>query len=156
MPSPLRSAQVRIRRVTVQLRLLATRRARHAVASLRASRRFVLALASLLVVLAVMAYGPLRSLDIADRRVQYLSATRHQLTKSIAELEERRERLNDPEEIEVRARREFGMHKPGEIPYIVVAPEDEMQQRPDVADPADEQRAWYEWLVDAFERLFRP
>jgi cell division protein FtsB len=119
-----------------------------AVATVRNSRRFVLGLLALLALLAFMASAPIRSLDATNQRVEYLRATRKQLTSSVTELEQRRARLQDPAEVELLARTKFGLVKPGERAYVVVTPEDELQAD---AQPPDGtgHRPWYRWLVDA-------
>ena len=145
MASPLRSAHDRLR-ATARTRAVTART--RVVTAVRASRRFLLSLALLLALLAFMAAAPIRSLDAANQRVEYLEATRDQLTTSIDELEERKQRLEDPDEVELLARTRFGLVKPGETAFVVVTPEDEVQAD---AQPAqgDGHRAWYEWLFDA-------
>lgn len=117
-------------------------------AAIRASRRFVLGLLTLLILLAFMASAPIRSLDAANQRVEYLRATKHQLTASVTELERRKARLQDPEQVELLARSKFGLVKPGETAYVVVTPEDELQKDREPEDGAGH-RAWYRWLLDA-------
>lgn len=117
-------------------------------ATVRASRQFVLGLAALLALLAFMASAPIRSLDAANQRVEYLRATKHQLTSSVTDLEHRKTRLQDPEQIELLARSKFGLVKPGETAYVVVTPEDELRADRQPPDGAGH-RAWYRWLLDA-------
>jgi cell division protein FtsB len=117
-------------------------------ATVRASRRFALGLLALLALLAFMASAPIRSLDATNQRVEYLRATKKQLTASVTELEQRRARLRDPAEVELLARTKFGLVKPGERAYVVVTPEDQLRAD---AQPPDGtgHRPWYRWLVDA-------
>jgi threonine dehydrogenase-like Zn-dependent dehydrogenase len=89
-------------------------------ATIRASRPFVLGLLTLLALLAFMASAPIRSLDAANQRVEYLHATKQQLTASVTDLEHRKTRLQDPEQVELLARSKFGLVKPGETAYVVV------------------------------------
>jgi len=141
MASPLRSLLQTTRR-----RLGTT--AASVLATVRASRRFVLGLLALLALLAFMASAPIRSLDATNQRVEYLRATRKQLTASVTELEQRRARLQDPAEVELLARTKFGLVKPGERAYVVVTPEDRL--RADAEPPESTgHRPWYRWLVDA-------
>jgi cell division protein FtsB len=117
-------------------------------ATVRASRRFVLGLLALLALLAFMASAPIRSLDATNQRVEYLQATKRQLTASVTELEQRRARLQDPAEVELLARTKFGLIRPGEQAYVVVTPEDPL--RADAEPPnGTGHRPWYRWLVDA-------
>lgn len=141
MASPLRSLLDRTRR-----RVGATAAA--ALAAVRASRRFVLGVVALLALLAFMASAPIRSLDATNQRVEYLRATKQQLTTSVTELEQRRARLQDSKEIELLARTKFGLVKPGEKAYVVVTPEDQLRTDAQPPDGAGH-RPWYRWLVDA-------
>ncbi len=121
---------------------------RRLAATVRASRRFVAGLVALLALLAFMASAPIRSLDAANQRVEYLRATKGQLTASITDLEHRRARLQDPRQVELLARTKFGLVRPGETAYVVVTPEDEL--RTDGEPPSGtSHRAWYRWLFDA-------
>jgi len=117
-------------------------------ATVRASRRFALGLVALLALLAFMASAPIRSLDATNQRVEYLRATKKQLTTSVTELEQRRARLQDPAEVELLARTKFGLVRPGERAYVVVTPEDELRTDAEPPDGAGH-RPWYRWLVDA-------
>lgn len=141
MASPLRSLPDTIRR-----------RARHggasALAAVRAARSFVLGIVALLALLGFMAAAPIRSLDATNQRVEYLEATRRQLTTSVTELEQRNARLRDPDEVELLARTKFGLVKPGETAYVVVTPEEQIETEAQPPDGAGH-RAWYRWLVDA-------
>jgi cell division protein FtsB len=141
MASPLRSVANGIRR-----RIGAASVA--VLAAVRRSRRFVISLVALLGLLALMAAPPIRSLDATNERVEYLRATKQQLTTSITELEQRRARLQDPDEVELLARTKFGLVKPGETPYVVVTPEDQLDADAEPPDGAGH-RPWYRWLVDA-------
>jgi cell division protein FtsB len=141
MASPLRSLPDTIRR-----------RARHGgaalLAAVRASRSFVLGVVALLALLGFMAAAPIRSLDATNQRVEYLQATKRQLTASVTELEQRSTRLRDRNEVELLARTKFGLVKPGETAYVVVTPEDQIETEAEPPDGAGHQ-AWYRWLVDA-------
>jgi cell division protein FtsB len=141
MASPLRSLTHSVRRRIGAARVAALDRVRR-------SRRFVISLVALLGLLALMAAAPIRSLDATNQRVEYLRATKQQLTTSITELEQRRARLQDPDEVELLARTKFGLVKPGENAYVVVTPEDQLDAEAEPPDGAGH-RPWYRWLVDA-------
>jgi cell division protein FtsB len=120
-------------------------------------RPYVLAFFVLLAVLSMMVVGPLQSYTAAAERVRDLEATRTDLHQRVAELQIRRSRLSDPEELELLARQRLGLVKPGEIPYIVSDGQpDSDQVRPDgralipPADPSVLQR-----VGAAFASLFR-
>lgn len=117
-------------------------------ATVRASRHFVLGLVALLALLAFMAAAPIRSLDAANQRVEYLRATRDQLTASVTDLEHRKAGLQDRQHIELLARSRFGLVRPGESAYVVVTPEDELRTDGEPPEGAGH-RAWYRWLLDA-------
>ena len=119
-----------------------------ALTTAHAVRHYVIAVVVLLALLAFMASAPIRSLDAANQRVEYLQATKDQLRSSVAELEQRRDRLQDPDEIELLARNRFGLVKPGENAYVVVRPEEELRAEAEPPDGAGH-RPWYRWLVDA-------
>jgi cell division protein FtsB len=91
-------------------------------------RPYLLALFGLVVLVGAMALGPLQNYTAAADRVDSLEHTRDQLRDEVEELEDRRAKLHDHEEIETRARTELGLVKPGEIPFVVVTP-DEADQR---------------------------
>ena len=123
----------------------------------RDDRPFLIALFGLLVVIGAMAVGPLRSLSAANDRVDELTRERNVLAEEVAELEEQRADLNDPDEQEVYAREQLGFVKPGEAPYVVLP---DPQAPPRGSDPPAEETApptpspWYERLVDALTSLF--
>lgn len=76
----------------------------------------------LVVVLGAMALGPYGDYTAARGRVEALAGEQQQLLEAVDGLESERERLQDPAALEEEARRELGLTRPGEIPYIVVNP----------------------------------
>ena len=82
-------------------------------------RPYVVAFFVLLAVLATMIIGPLQSYTSAAERVHDLQVTQAELQRTVADLEAREQRLQDPEEIELLARQRLGLVKPGEIPFVV-------------------------------------
>lgn len=124
----------------------ATRAAR---AQARRRRRRRAALATLLVlgVLVAMSIGPLQTLLTATERVAVLTSSRDQLQAEVDRLEQRKDELSDPEELEIIARSELGLVKPGEDPYVVVGPEDDLDRvRPDEQGTAPADEPWYRRL----------
>ncbi|MBA2578446.1 MAG: septum formation initiator family protein [Euzebyaceae bacterium] len=108
------------------------------------------------VLLGAMAVRPLQSYTAAAARVDELTATQERLEAGVDELSERRAALEDPEQLELLAREEHGLVRPGEIPYVVVTPEPEDQQirpRPPEPDPRTD-GPWYRRLTDAVRELF--
>ena len=109
---------------------------------------------------AVLAFGvmttitPLqRLLDTRERTAQ-LRQQVDTLHHENAKLDQRVADLNDPSYLELLAREELGLVKPGEIPFVVVAPEPE---RPQIA-PAEQQppppAPWYRRLWRGISGLF--
>ncbi len=123
----------------------------------RGDRPFVLALFGLVALLAAMLVGPLQDFTAAAERVDRLEADRRMLRARVDELEERRTRLRDPDEIELIAREQLGLVKPGEIPYVVARPDAQVDQlRPDNRSPAPPRPVtWQERIRAAFTALFR-
>lgn len=115
---------------------------------LRGDRPYFLALLVLLALLTVMAVAPLQSFTAATARVDDLAARRDDLQARVDRLEAERERLEDPEELELLAREELGLVKPGEIPYVVVTPERSLGELHDEPHdvPAGDAPTWYERL----------
>jgi cell division protein FtsB len=119
-------------------------------------RIYLFALFGLLAVLITMSLGPLQIYTAAADRVDSLAAAKDQLADEVGTLEERRARLHDPEELELLARRDHGMVKPGEIPFIVITPEPDLERvGPDPARDPEPDDAWYRqlgrWLAGLFD-----
>ena len=68
----------------------------------------------------------------ADARVALLEEQRAALAAENARLEQRAEDLEDPLTIELLAREQQGLVRPGDVPYILIPPEAE---RPLIAEP---------------------
>ncbi len=114
-------------------------------------RPYALALLALLVLIVMMMTGPVQRLTDATGRVDALTETRDRLASEVDRLQERKERLENPDEVELLARQELGLVKPGEIPFVVVTPEGEFARPgPDRgADPAFV-GPWWRRLRDAW------
>ncbi len=98
-------------------------------------RPYILAFFALAAVLAMMIVGPLQSYTAAAERVHDLEVARADLQRQVDALEQRQQRLHDPEEIELLARERLGLVKPGEIPFVVTDGEPDTDQvRPDGRD----------------------
>lgn len=114
-------------------------------------RPYVAALVVVVVVLATMLTGPLERWTIAAERTDELRAERDTLAEQVEGLEERRERLEDPDEVELDAR-QSGMVRPGEIPFVVVVPEtDEPEEEP---EPEPDDGPWWDRLGQRVRDLF--
>lgn len=118
-------------------------------------RLYALALFGLVVLLVVMALGPLQSLEAATSRLDTLTGQRDELQDRVEDLEERERRLQDPEELELLAREELGLVKPGEIPFVVVTPEPEIAKPTEPGGAQEDDRTFWQRLRDAVTRPFR-
>lgn len=116
------------------------------------NRAYLLSLVVLLAMLSAMAAGPLQSFMAAGDRVDELTASRNQLAAEVEALEGRRDQLHDPEELELIARSRLGMVKPGEVPYVVVVEEPELDEL-GPAPGQQEAQPFLERLVDALRGL---
>lgn len=119
---------------------------------LAGNRAYAAGVAVLVVLLGVMMLGPLESLSAAADRVDALQTERDRRVAEVAELERRRAALQQPEQVELRARRELGMVEPGEIPFVVVTPEP--AEAPPAPAPPPAADPWYERLWQAATGLF--
>ncbi|MEX0658783.1 MAG: septum formation initiator family protein [Egibacteraceae bacterium] len=124
---------------------------------LTGDRVYVFVFIGVVAALVAMAISPLQNFTAAADRVDGLTETRDVLREEVDRLEERRERLQDPEEVELMARAHLGLVKPGEVPFVVVTPESEREPvdlaRPEGAEGDPEpDGAWYHrlgrWLSD--------
>ncbi len=115
-------------------------------------RIYVVALVAVVLVLAVMMLGPLRSLVEAESHVADLERSRRRLQAQVANLEERRDALHDLHELELIAREDLGMVMPGEVAFVVVSPHSEAQEaREDAGRWRAPPQPWYRRL---FEDVF--
>lgn len=119
-------------------------------------RPFVLGLILVLGVLLVLGIGPVQNLTAASERVDALEQQGDRLSTEVRRLARRNRRLQDPDQIELLARRELGLVKPGELPYVVVPPDgpDPSRLAPDRRPGQGPDMPWYERLREAVEGLF--
>ena len=89
----------------------------------KGDRLYVLALVGVAALVVGMAMGPLQVYTAAADRVDDLEERRDRLREEVDALEDREHELSDPEEIELLARSELGLVRPGEVPYVVVTPD---------------------------------
>ncbi|CAN5364142.1 hypothetical protein BH20ACT9_BH20ACT9_08310 [soil metagenome] len=113
-------------------------------------RVYVVALVAVVLLLAVMMLGPLRSLVEAESHVADLERSRRRLQAQVAHLEERRDALHDLHELELIAREDLGMVMPGEVAFVVVSPHSEAQEaREDDGRWRVPPQPWYRRLFEA-------
>lgn len=147
-PRPLRRAASAVARA-------ATAGRRTWVAAWAGNRPYLAVLAVLLVTATIMLSGPLQHYLDGRERVDHLEEKLAVLTAENERLEARRADLQDPDTIELLAREELGLVRPGEVAYAVVPPD---VDRPRIAPPRDPQpsdRPWYRRVWQAVSGLFR-
>lgn len=117
-------------------------------------RPLVVSLLVLVGMCLVMLSGPLQSYWDGHGRVELLERKQEALAAEIERLEDRREALQDPTQIELLAREEQGFIRPGEVPFVVVPPEaDEASiARPGAVDAPD--APWYRRAWERVAALF--
>ena len=120
----------------------------------KGDRPYVFGLIVLGFVLLSMAWSPVRGLTAGSERIEQLTASRNELRKEVDRLEDRQDRLMDPQELELIAREEYGLVKPGEIPYVVVTPEADPQLR-DQRERPPAPKPWYGRLWSALSALWQ-
>jgi cell division protein FtsB len=116
------------------------------------TRAYIVAIGVLVVLLVSMTIGPLEIFGAQADRVDLLTAQRDQLAGEVDALRQRREQLQDPREIEELARREQGLVRPGEVPYVVVTPTPEPV--PPVPGP-EQDESFLRRLTRSLTELFR-
>jgi cell division protein FtsB len=84
---------------------------------------------------AVVLAPPLEGFLAARQRVALLEQQAVALTGENARLERRIDDLDDPLTIELLARRQQGLVRPGEVPYVLVPPEVDAPRIVDAPDP---------------------
>jgi hypothetical protein len=102
----------------------------------------------------VMRSGPFQSYMDGRARVEGLETKLEALEDENAALRARKAELRDPGNIELLAREQQGMIRPGEVPYAIVPPEVERPQitAPPQAGPDDV--AWYDRVWQAVTDVF--
>jgi len=125
-------------------------------------RRYTVGLLALVAVLLALSIGPLQRLGSAAARVEALEGARASLEARASSLEARSSALENPTYLELEARRELGMVREGEIPYVVPdAPRPSPQPLPSVIDEPPARPGsganslpWYERLSRGIGALF--
>ncbi|MGH2773467.1 MAG: FtsB family cell division protein [Actinomycetota bacterium] len=98
-------------------------------------------IAVLTIILGVLSLGAATPARQAIRQKRLLDAEEQQLValrRENARLQQRLERLSDPDHLEKRAREELGVVKPGEIAYVIDPPPPPVRAR-----PAPAPKPWY-------------
>jgi cell division protein FtsB len=122
----------------------------------RGDRPMIVATVGAAVLAAVVLSGPAQSYLDARERVAALEAKSAGLDEANEQLERRVDDLNDPLNIELLAREQQGLVRPGEVAYSLVPPE---VDRPRITAPRDaaasEPEAWYVRAWQAVAERFR-
>jgi cell division protein FtsB len=98
----------------------------------RADRTLIAVLVSSIVVGLLILAGPMELRLAARDRVTTLEAQLAALDAENVRLTERRDDLRDPEVVELLAREQQGLVRPGEVPYVLTPPP---VDRPRIVDP---------------------
>ncbi|MEX2550488.1 MAG: septum formation initiator family protein [Nitriliruptoraceae bacterium] len=123
--------------------------------AIRGDRPLILALLGVVALGVVIVSSPLQSYLDGRARVAHLSAQADALDEANAELTQRTEDLERDTTIELLAREQLGLVRPGEVAYALSPPEvDRPRITPSRQTPAPEERPWYVRLWDeAWDRL---
>ena len=112
--------------------------------------------AILVMVLAVLAVSYASSLRAYLEQRSHIVDLKAQIAErrsSIAELEQEKERWQDPAYVSAQARERFGYVKPGETPFVVLKDGEPLQSEAELTDPDTvapvEKRAWYDDAWDS-------
>jgi cell division protein FtsB len=123
-------------------------------AAVAGDRPFLLGLVGVVALAVVMLSGPFQSYADGRARVEALEAKLTALDAENGELRGRHADLNDPTNIELLAREQQGMIRPGEVPYAIVPPEVE---RPLITSPQQGEQPevpWHRRLWEAVATVF--
>lgn len=113
-------------------------------------RPMVVALLVVIALGATMLAGPTQRYLDSSSRVDVLQAKAEALEHENAQLRQRKEDLTDDEYVELLAREQQGLIRPGEVPYTLVPPEVErpvITPTRDLGEPTEV--AWYERAWDS-------
>lgn len=113
-------------------------------------RPLLAGLLTVLVVAVVMLSGPLENYLAARERVETLEAQAEALGAANRQLRQQVGDLRDPEHIELLAREEHGMVRPGQVAYVIIPPQSD---RPRIADPVAPERVERSLLERVWGRL---
>ncbi|SFS55000.1 FtsB family cell division protein [Saccharopolyspora flava] len=106
------------------------------------STRRAAVLATLVCVMALSVAVPLRTYLSQRDELNAQEAQRAELEVQVRQLEQRKQELSDPEQVEAEARARLGYVRPGETPYIVEVPQ--APAPPPPRAPGDDGVPWYE------------
>ena len=121
------------------------------VAAVSGDKPLVLAVLAVAVAGVVLVSGPMQHYLDGRDRVELLERQLSALDDENARLQARADALQDPEQIELLAREQQGMIRPGEVPYVVVPPE---VDRPRIAPaPPEDLTPDRPWYLDIWDTL---
>lgn len=118
-------------------------------------RPFVAATVVVIALALLMLAGPVNRWLDGRERLGVLDEQRAALEVEVERLQSRAEDLHDPSHVELLAREQLGLVRPGEVPYVVVVPEPERPQLARGRGLAPEGAAWYRRLLEAIGDVFR-
>ncbi|MCI2420696.1 septum formation initiator family protein [Saccharopolyspora sp. K220] len=112
------------------------------------STRRAAGLAMLVCVMALSVSVPLRTYLSQRNELAAQDQQQADLTRQVQELEQRKQELSDPAQVEAEARARLGYVRPGETPYIVEVPVQPVAPPPP-EESANDGVPWYEELWDS-------
>lgn len=113
-------------------------------------RPLLAGLLTVLVLALVMLSGPLENYLAARERLETLEEQAEALGAANRQLRQQVSDLRDPEHIELLAREEHGMVRPGQVAYVIIPPESD---RPRITDPVAPDRVERPFLERVWRRL---
>lgn len=110
------------------------------------STRRAAVLAILVCAMALSVSVPLRTYLSQRDELAMHQQQQEQLRAEVRKLEQRKDRLSDPQHVEAEARRRLGYVRPGETPFVVHLPERKKQQTDGAAPAKPTEEPWYQQL----------
>lgn len=110
------------------------------------STRRAAGLAMLVCVMALSVSVPLRTFLSQQAELDAQEQQQAALSREVADLQQRKEKLADPAHVEAQARERLGYVRPGETPYTVQLPEDLGGEEVEPPEPGFGDAPWYERL----------
>lgn len=104
-------------------------------------------------VVALTLAMPVRTYFSQRSEFRQLTASNEQLQREVADYQQKVNEQNDPAYIEAQARARLGLTKPGEIPLVMVYPEDAARRE---AARRAEKRAQAPWYGNLWDSLSTP
>lgn len=126
----------------------------HREAAVGGHRAYLVVLAGVTVLALLMLAAPVARYLEGRARLELLETKHRALQGEIARLEARGRDLREPGQVELLAREQLGLVRPGEVLYVVTTPEDERLQVAPVSDRPPT-APWYRRVWEAVGDVVR-